>query len=58
MFDKWRRRAEQRTLPTRPTWPENPSPGTMLPESALAIADVFACVTLLSDSAAAQPRAA
>lgn len=57
MFEKWRqRRAEERTLRTWPTWTTTaPIPGAMAPESALAVADVWACVKLLSDSAAALP---
>ncbi|MBA2742357.1 MAG: phage portal protein [Actinobacteria bacterium] len=53
MFEKWRkRRGEERTLDIWPTWS---LPGAMAPESALAVADVWASVKLLSDSAAALP---
>jgi phage portal protein BeeE len=54
MFEKWRqRRAEQRTLDHWPTWGQ--TPGEMLPQSALAIADVWACVEVLADAAASVP---
>lgn len=57
MFERWRRRrGEERTLQTWPTWTTTPPlPGAMAPESALAVADVWACVKLLSDNAAALP---
>jgi len=54
MFEKWRRRrAEQRTLDHWPTWGQ--TAGEMLPQSALAIADVWACVKVLADAAASVP---
>jgi hypothetical protein len=55
MFDKWkRRRGEERTLGTWPTWTTQ-TPNELTPQSALAVADVWAAVKLLSDSAAALP---
>jgi phage portal protein BeeE len=49
----FRRRGEQRTLGWWPTW--GTTPGELAPQSALGIADVWACVRVLADSAASVP---